>query len=104
MLILPTLGVLQCDPPPLVDNARHIPVLQNYSLGTQVFYKCTSFGYTSAEVGHDSLYCREEDGNAFWKGNEPSCVLSIGTSKCLHITQTEETHDSNVWHLSRPRY
>ncbi|XP_058395736.1 complement receptor type 2-like isoform X2 [Diceros bicornis minor] len=95
---IPLCKVIQCQPPPVIDNGRHTGVMEEHFLyGKEVSYTCDQGFYL---LGEKSIQCiSDSKGHGTWSGPPPQCLKSSPVTHCpnpevRHGYKLNKTHSS----------
>ncbi|XP_070123987.1 complement receptor type 2-like isoform X4 [Equus przewalskii] len=110
---IPLCKVIQCQPPPVIDNGRLTGVMaQHFLYGNEVSYACDQGFYL---LGQKSIRCiSDSKGHGSWSGPPPQCLKSSPVTHCpnpevrhgykLNNTQSSYSHNDTVYVACNPGF
>ncbi|XP_070354059.1 complement receptor type 2-like isoform X6 [Equus asinus] len=110
---IPLCKVIQCQPPPVIDNGRLTGVMaQQFLYGNEVSYACDQGFYL---LGQKSIRCiSDSKGHGSWSGPPPQCLKSSPVTHCpnpevrhgykLNNTQSSYSHNDTVYVACNPGF
>ncbi|XP_072804559.1 complement receptor type 2-like [Vicugna pacos] len=109
----PLCKVIDCQPPPVINNGRHKGVMvEHFLYGNEVSYECDQGFYL---LGEKSIRCiKDSKGRGSWSGPPPRCLKSPPVTHCpnpevthgykLNKTQSSYSHNDIVYVACNPGF